>query len=97
MKRIVAIKIDVTKIDKERLYKGEKGLYLDAVAYIDDTPDQYGQSGMITQSVTKEEREQGVKGAILGNTKLLKIMEDMGQSAAQPHSNSQDEQSNLPW
>jgi len=98
MKRIVAIKIDVTKIDKERLYKGEKGLYLDAVAYIDDTPDQYGQSGMITQSVTKEEREQGIKGAILGNTKLLKIMEDMGQSVAQPqYSKPQDEQSNLPW
>jgi len=97
MKRIVAIKIDVTKIDKERLYKGEKGLYLDAVAYIDDNPDQYGQAGMITQSVSKEEREQGVKGNILGNTKLLKIMEDMGQSAAQPHSKPQDEQSNLPW
>jgi len=101
MKRIVAIKIDVTKIDKERLYKGEKGLYLDAVAYIDDNPDEYGQAGMITQSVSKEEREQGVKGNILGNTKLLKVIEDTAQPTAkpiaQPQQSSQNEQSNLPW
>jgi hypothetical protein len=68
----VSLKIDVTKIDKARLFKGEKGIYLDATVFIDvDNPDQYGNNGMITQSVSKEEREAGNKGAILGNSKVF--------------------------
>jgi len=70
-KQIVAIKIDVTKIDKARLYEGQKGTYLDAVVFLDQQADQYGNNGMITQSVSKEEREAGTKGAILGNVKII--------------------------
>jgi len=68
----VSFKIDVTKIDKARLYKGSKGTYLDATAFISlDELDQYGNSGMVTQDVTKEERDAGTKGAILGNVKVF--------------------------
>jgi len=68
----VSLRIDVSKIDKERLYKGQKGVYLDATAFIDlDQLDQYGNSGMITQDVSKEERDAGTKGAILGNSKVF--------------------------
>lgn len=68
----VALKIDVSKIDKDRLYKGAKGTYLDASLYVDlDQADQYGNHGMITQQVSKEEREAGTKGAILGNGKII--------------------------
>ena len=44
-------KIDVKKIDKDELYQGEKGTYLDIVMYpnTDDSgaevPDQYGNDG----------------------------------------------------
>ena len=72
MKIGVSLKIDVTKIDKARLFKGAKGTYLDATAFIDlDEVDQYGNSGMIVEAVSKEERENNVKGNILGNTKLF--------------------------
>ena len=68
----VALKIDVTKIDKSKLFKGAKGTYLDANVFIDlDNEDQYGNHGMITQQVTKEERDQGIKGNILGNGKIV--------------------------
>lgn len=68
----ISIKLDVSKIDKARLFKGAKGIYLDATAFVDlDELDQYGNSGMITQDVTKEEKESGTKGAILGNTKVF--------------------------
>lgn len=68
----VALKIDVSKIDKERLFRGEKGVYLDATVFIDEgEADQYGNNGMITQDVTKEEREQKVQGNILGNCKVF--------------------------
>ena len=56
----VSLKIDVTKIDKARLFKGQKGTYLDATVFIDlCEADQYGNHGMITQDVSKEERQQG--------------------------------------
>lgn len=68
----VSLKIDVSKIDKSRLFKGAKGVYLDATVFIDiDQLDQYGNSGMITQDVSKEEKQQQVKGAILGNCKVF--------------------------
>jgi hypothetical protein len=68
--KMIKLKIDVTKIDKSKLFKGAKGTYLDAVVFLKDEADQYGNNGMIVQSVTKEEREQGVKGVILGNAQL---------------------------
>ena len=68
----IRLKIDVSKIVKNRLFKGDKGVYLDATAFVDlGELDQYGQSGMITQDVSTEERENGVKGAILGNSKVF--------------------------
>jgi len=78
MKIGVSLKIDVSKIDKARLFKGQKGTYLDATAFIDlDRLDQYGNSGMITQDVSKEERQQGVKGIILGNSRVF--VKDVGE------------------
>ena len=68
----VAINLDVLKIAKERLHTGKKGKYLDATVFIDlDELDQYGNSGMVTQDVSKEEREQKVQGNILGNVKVF--------------------------
>lgn len=87
----VSLKIDVSKIDKQRLFKGSKGVYLDATAFIDiDELDQYGNSGMITQNVTKEERDQDIKGNILGNSKVFwKDLQDQ-QGNAQGAQFSQD-------
>jgi len=62
-------KIDVTKIEKNRLFKGSKGTYLDLVVI--PTPKSEFGDYMIVQSVSKEERESGVKGAIIGNLKNL--------------------------
>lgn len=68
----ITLSIDVTKIDKSKLFSGKKGTYLDAQVFVDISgADEYGNSGMITQAVSKEEREQGVKGAILGNVKVF--------------------------
>lgn len=70
---ILKLNIDVTKIDKARLFTGSKGTYLDATVLLKDDDDQYGNSGMIVQDVTKEEREsgQGQRGEILGNAKWM--------------------------
>ena len=49
-------------IDMNRLFQGQKGQYLDATVFIElDELDQYGNSGMITQDVTKEEKHQQIR------------------------------------
>lgn len=68
----INISIDVSKIDKTRLFKGKKGVYMDVTTFIDTkNPDQYDQHGFVSQSTSKEEREQGVKTPILGNCKVF--------------------------
>jgi hypothetical protein len=68
----LSLKINVSQIDKARLFVGQKGAYLDATIFVDLSElDQYGNSGMITQDVTKEEKQQGIKGNILGNGKIF--------------------------
>lgn len=74
MKIGVNLKIDVTKIDKQKLFAGAKGKYLDATVFIDiDNKGEFGDNGMITQDMTKAERDAGVKngGAILGNATVF--------------------------
>ena len=72
MKVGLSVRIDVTKIDKSRLYKGAKGTYLDLTTCVDtEEQDQYENNGFISQSTTKEEREANVQTPILGNVKVF--------------------------
>jgi len=71
MQKLISISIDVSKIDTKRLYKGKKGQYLSATLFLKEEVDQYGNNGFIVESITKEEREQGKKGTILGNAKFM--------------------------
>ncbi len=109
MKIGVNLKIDVTKIDKSKLFKGQKGTYLDCVAFIDiDNQGQFGDNGMITQEVTKEEKEAGVRGEILGNVRVFwrdaandgyqQTYQPTQQQAAQPTNQSaQDFDDDIPF
>jgi len=68
----INLKINVNKIDKARLFHGEKGTYLDCVVFINTTkPDKYGYHGTIKQQNTKEEREHGEEMPIMGNAKIF--------------------------
>lgn len=66
---MITVKVDVTKIDEARLFKGAKGTYLDLILI--ETPNgEYGDF-IVKQSVTKEEREAKLQMPILGNAKWL--------------------------
>ena len=72
MASIISANIDLTKIKKAKIYEGKKGKYLNLTAFINlDEEDQYGNNGMVTQGLTKEARDAGEKGAILGNGKIF--------------------------
>jgi len=78
---IVALKIDVLKITREKLFTGKNGAkYLDCVVFIDNEKGQYGDNGMIVEDVSKEDKANGVKGVILGNCRIIR-----GEVAGQSH------------
>ena len=84
MKYGISIKINVSKIEKARLFEGKNGKYLDITTFIDtENPSEYGDHGFLSQDVSKEEREAGTKGIILGNAKVFYTAESDGQSAPQ--------------
>ena len=68
----VELKIDVTKIDKSRIYNGQKGKYLAMTVFIDpDNPGQYGDHGMITHAKIEGEQKTPEHLPILGNAKVF--------------------------
>ena len=80
MKIGISISIDVTKIDKARIFEGKKGKYIDLTTFVDlDQVDQYDNNGFISQTVSKDERASGVKTPILGNCKVFFNDSQQGQ------------------
>lgn len=76
---MIIAKIDVTKLDKARFVKGKKGIYADLVLMPNrDGVDQYGNDGFVSQGVSKEAREKGTKGAIVGNYRKINKTPDKG-------------------
>jgi hypothetical protein len=70
---MIAVKINVTKIDKAAIYVGERGKYVDLLLIENkEGPDQYGNDGFVSQGLTKERREAGERGPIIGNWRRLK-------------------------
>ena len=67
----IKFKLDVTKIDKAHLYKGAKGTYLDCVVWPNKSgADKFGMTHYVVQEISREAREAGGKGAIIGNLAL---------------------------
>jgi len=91
MKVGIEVRIDVTKIDKARLFKGKKGTYLNLTTFVDlENVDEYGNSGFISHK--KNEGEEG-NTPILGNVKVFwkegnantNAAKQQGQSGAAPY------------
>jgi hypothetical protein len=70
MAQLISASIDVSKISKDKLIKGDKGTYLNITISINDEVDQYGNQAGIYESQSKEEREAKEKKNYLGNGKI---------------------------
>jgi hypothetical protein len=84
MKVGIEVRIDVKKVEKARLYAGQKGTYLTMTTFVDlDNQDEYGNNGFISHK--KEQDEQG-NTPILGNTKVFwtDAQQQQPQHAQQP-------------
>ena len=84
MKVGLNVRINVSKIDKSKLYKGEKGVYLNMTTFVDlDQEVEYGNNGFISMEQSKEQRDAGEQSVILGNVKKFLID---GATASAPQS-----------
>ena len=71
MASIISASIDLTKIDKAKIYEGKKGKYYPITVILNDEPGQYGDSGYIMTEQTKEERDAKAQKQYLGNVKVV--------------------------
>jgi hypothetical protein len=67
---MISGRINVTKIDKAKLFEGKKGKYLD-FSLIETPNSKFGKDYMVVQGQTKEERERKEKSIILGDAKIF--------------------------
>ena len=87
MAQLFSASIDVSKISKDKLVKGEKGNYLNITISVNDEEDAYKNLASIYESQTKEEREAKAPRNYLGNAKLV-WSSDGGSTAKQSGSTS---------
>jgi hypothetical protein len=88
-KFIASINIDGRKIDKANGKKKGDAIYFDFALMEKSSPDQYRDDGMVVQSVSKEARERGEKGPIVGNFRYAKPQGQ--QPAKQPETPKDDD------
>jgi len=72
---MISVKIDVSKIDKSALYKGEKGTYLN-ITLMDNQSgetDEYGNDYWVVQDLGADRRKAGEKGPKLGNGRNINV------------------------
>ena len=92
------IKINVTKIDKTALFEGKNGKYLDLVLFENkEGVDQYGNHGFVTQDIGKERRENGERGAIIGNWKHVGGVIPVPTKMDKPVPPPQDDNDDIPF
>lgn len=85
----ISVSINVSNINKEHLFQGKKGLYMDAT--IVPTPhSKYGDEYMVTQYLGK-----GIDSVILGNGKDLNFGNDSDSTSAALPSAMADDPDNL--
>ena len=73
MKQTIDISLDVSKIDKTALYESPKTgkKYLNITVLIREEKDQYQNDGFVIQKISKDRKNAGERGAILGNAKIM--------------------------
>ena len=105
MSKLIKAKIDVRKINKDLLFTGEKGTYLDLDIWINDKTDKYGNDVSIEQSVQKNEPKiyignGKIKWSSEGSVKSEKTVLDAAKDTVEfkdSLNNNPDEMSDLPF
>lgn len=94
MAKLISLRLDVSKIDKSRLFEGKKGTYLDLTVSVNDQADDYGNNVACWQGQTKEEVQNKAGKNYLGNGKVFWSNESKVESVS---AEVVEEQDDLPF
>jgi hypothetical protein len=100
MGQLIAVSIDVTKLDKSKFVKGKKGTYANITISVNDEDDQFGNNTSVWESQTKEERDDKVDRNFLGNGKVVwssQSSNDTKKTSSKKASKQDDEDDDLPF
>jgi hypothetical protein len=68
---MITASIAVNKVDKSKFFTKKNGDKMLDLVLIETPNSKYDNDYMVCQGVTKEDRAKGIKGAILGNAKII--------------------------
>ena len=104
MASIISGNINLSKIDKSKIYEGKKGKYYPVTVVINNEVGEYGDSGYIMTEQTKEQREAKEQKSYLGNVKVIwtdgqnvSTTDKPVQAAMQMQQPAQTEEPDLPF
>jgi len=89
---MITAKINLSNIDKSRIYTNNKGEKSIDIALIETPNSKYGDY-MVVQQISKEERQSGKKAPILGNGKNF----SGGTSQQSSRNTSSGSNDDVPW
>lgn len=86
---MIKISIAVNKIDKSKFFLKKNGDKVLDMVLIETPNSKYDNDYMVVQDSTKEERDAGKKGAILGNGKIFETKGNRGNG--KPKGDTEDD------
>lgn len=90
---LATIKIDLSKIDKSKIFTGKNGAkYYDLQISINDQDDNYGQNIQVTNPQTQEQRQAKEPRTFLGNGKVFWTDGKVNKAGANAAQNNQPSQ-----
>lgn len=103
MARMLVGSIDLSKVNKDKVVTTDKNgkpfdngaKYLNVVVWVNDEVDQYGNIASIQESISKEERERGVKATYIGNLKDLQTQS--ANTNSEPQGSGVKDDDDLPF
>jgi len=91
MSTLITASIDLTKIEKNRIVNHENGAKYLNIVLIPVADNKYGNDFMVVHSATKEERDNKVRGSILGNAKIAGKPRPATEPAKKPQNEKADD------
>jgi GT2 family glycosyltransferase len=81
---MIKISIAVNKVDKTKFFVKKNGDKMLDMVLIETPQSKYDQDYMIVQDSSKEDRDAGKKGNILGNGKIIESKGNRGNGGGKP-------------
>jgi hypothetical protein len=95
MAKLIAVSIDVTKLDKSKFVTGKKGTYANLTISLNDEPDQYNNDVSVWEGQSEDERKSKADRNFLGNGKVVWSSECQTQQPKQSKKAVKEEEDDL--